>query len=234
MTSLFTVFGVFFPAVTGVFAGVNMSSDLYNPNRSIPIGTFSAIGTSLIIYSLFIVGLGGTCARDVLLNDYLIAQKVSAIGLFLLAGLYISSLSSCLGALYVTPRIIQNMANENIIPALKIFSQGRGPNKVPDYALFMFSVIVFIFIIIGNINTLAPIVTIPFLLTYASVEYAYFSLAMTFDIQITRETRFMTTSEAYSPTFDKTKGFKHSSYGSLQVRFNKKFLNFVFMSENLF
>ena len=44
---------------------------------------------------------------------------------------------------------------------------------------------------IGGINILAPIVTIPYLLTYAAIEYAYFSMAMTFDIQIQREKRFM-------------------------------------------
>lgn len=46
------------------------------------------------------------------------------------------------------------------------------------------------FILIGEINVLAPIVTMPFLLTYASVDYAYFALAQTFDIQHQREQRF--------------------------------------------
>lgn len=62
--------------------------------------------------------------------------------------------------------------------------------------------------------------TIPYLLTYAAVEYAYFSLAMTFDIQISRETRFMATTDVSSPTFDtssKSKGTKLSNYGSVKV-----------------
>lgn len=46
------------------------------------------------------------------------------------------------------------------------------------------------FIMVGKINTLAPIVTMPFLLTYACIDYAYFALAQTFDIQHQREQRF--------------------------------------------
>lgn len=82
--------------------------------------------------------------------------------------------------------------------------------------------VTFIFIIIGKINVLAPIVTIPYLLTYATVEYAYFSLAMTFDIQIKRESRFMASVEVTSPTFDssKTKSPSHPNYGSTKVWVN--------------
>lgn len=47
------------------------------------------------------------------------------------------------------------------------------------------------FILIGDINTLAPIVTMPFLLTYACIDYSYFALAQTFDIQMKREERLV-------------------------------------------
>ena len=46
------------------------------------------------------------------------------------------------------------------------------------------------FILVGEINTLAPIVTMPYLLTYACIDYSYFALAQTFDIQHQREQRF--------------------------------------------
>lgn len=66
----------------------------------------------------------------------------------------------------------------------------RGPNKVPLYAMIVVAAVTFAFIFIGEINTLAPIVTMPFLLTYAAIDYAYFALAQIFDIQLQREQRF--------------------------------------------
>ncbi|KAH7937961.1 hypothetical protein HPB49_018312 [Dermacentor silvarum] len=134
----------------------------------------------------------------------------SAIGVMVLSGLYISSMSACLGALYLTPRILQNMANDGILPFSKQLSIGKGPNKVPVVALVLFALVTFLFILAGQVNTLAPLVTIPFLLTYACVEYAYFSMAMTYDIQRRRNERFRQQAAIIrAQTTDKT------SYGAL-------------------
>lgn len=140
----------------------------------------------------------------------MIAAKVSAVSVLLLAGLYVSSMSSCLGAMYGTPRVLQSVANENVIPGIGVLGKGvctndktftykivncwfvlqRGPNKVPIAAMIVVAIVTLTFILIGEINTLGPIVTMPFLLTYACIDYAYFALAQTFDIQHVRETRF--------------------------------------------
>lgn len=56
------------------------------------------------------------------------------------------------------------------------------------------------FIMVGDINILAPIVTMPFLLTYACIDYCYFALAQTFDIQTKREERYRI--QAQSPSYE--------------------------------
>ncbi|GJQ67026.1 hypothetical protein Trydic_g21938 [Trypoxylus dichotomus] len=129
--SWFAVFGVFFPTITGILSGINMSGDLRAPSTDIPNGTLSAISTGTFLYLVFVFFLGATCTRTALLTDFMIAARVSAVRFLLLAGLYVSSMSSCLGAMYGTPRVLQSISLENVIPGIGILGRGRGPNKVP-------------------------------------------------------------------------------------------------------
>lgn len=122
--SWFSVFGVFFPTITGVLSGINMSGDLKAPSTNIPNGTLAAISTGTFLYLVFVTFLGATCRRDVLLNDFTIAAKVSVIRVLLRAGLYVSSMSSCLGAMYGTPRVLQSIALENVIPGIGFLGMG--------------------------------------------------------------------------------------------------------------
>ncbi|XP_066543399.1 solute carrier family 12 member 8 isoform X2 [Amia ocellicauda] len=187
--SFFTVFGVFFPAATGVMAGFNMSSDLQKPDSNIPVGTLAAVGTSWFLYLVFVFLLGAICTREALRYDFLIAEKVSLVGFLFLLGLYISSLASCMGGLYGAPRILQCIAQEKVIPLLGFLGQGRGPNKTPVAAICLTSLITMAFVFIGQVNILAPIVTINFMLTYSIIDYSYFCVAMSYDLQMKRESR---------------------------------------------
>ncbi|XP_004391973.1 PREDICTED: solute carrier family 12 member 8 isoform X2 [Odobenus rosmarus divergens] len=176
--SFFTVFGVFFPAATGVMAGFNMGGDLREPAASIPLGSLAAVGISWFLYLVFVFLLGAACTREALRYDFLIAEKVSLVGFLFLLGLYISSLASCMGGLYGAPRILQCIAQEKVIPALACLGQGKGPNKTPVAAIFLTSLVTMAFVLVGQVNVLAPIVTINFMLTYIAVDYSYFSLSM--------------------------------------------------------
>ncbi|XP_021115284.1 solute carrier family 12 member 8 isoform X2 [Heterocephalus glaber] len=176
--SFFTVFGVFFPAATGVMAGFNMGGDLREPEASIPLGSLAAVGISWFLYIIFTFLLGAICTREALRYDFLIAEKVSLVGFLFLLGLYISSLASCMGGLYGAPRILQCIAQEKVIPALTCLGKEKGPNKTPVAAIFLTSLVTMAFVLVGQVNILAPIVTINFMLTYVAVDYSYFSLSM--------------------------------------------------------
>lgn len=76
------------------------------------------------MYLVFIIFLGATCQREHLLTDFMIAATVSAVNFLLLAGIYVSSMSSCLGAMYGTPRVLQSIALENVIPGIGLLGKG--------------------------------------------------------------------------------------------------------------
>lgn len=118
-----------------------------------------------------------------------------------MAGLYTTTLSSTLASLYGSPRVLQSIAAENVVPILSPLAKGKGPNKVPVLPLVVTVIVTLIFLLVGRINTLAPIVTMPFLATYATIDYAYFALAMTADMQRAREARFRGQTFG-TPTFD--------------------------------
>ena len=54
----------------------------------------------------------------------------------------------------------------------------KGPNKTPVAAICLTSLVTMAFVLVGQVNVLAPIVTINFMLTYIMVDYSYFSLSM--------------------------------------------------------
>lgn len=208
--TFFTVFGVFFPAATGVMAGFNMSSDLQRPEHNIPVGTLAAVCTSWFLYLVFVFLLGAICTREALRYDFLIAEKVSLVGFLFLLGLYISSLASCMGGLYGAPRILQCIAQERVIPVLAFLGKGRGPNKTPVAAICLTSLITMGFIFIGQVNVLAPIVTINFMLTYSVIDYCYFCVVKTYELQVQQRKKLISRSSSRKSLVSST----HPRYGS--------------------
>ncbi|XP_033864415.1 solute carrier family 12 member 8 [Acipenser ruthenus] len=220
--SFFSVFGVFFPAATGVMAGFNMSGDLQKPAINIPVGSLAAIGISWFLYLVFVFLLGAICTREALRYDFLIAEKVSLVGFLFLLGLYISSLASCMGGLYGAPRILQCIAQEKVIPILGVLGQGRGPNKTPVAAICLTSLITMAFIFIGQVNVLASIVTINFMLTYSTIDYSYFCVSMSYDLQM-KQRRPLPKEESRTRNPSKPLIFgRHSDYGTDGMAKNRR------------
>ena len=80
------LFAIFFPAVTGFTQGVSMSGDLKDPGKSLPRGTFTAVGGSILVYFLAAVIFAGALPQHIMVNDYQAMQRVAIFDLLIVAG----------------------------------------------------------------------------------------------------------------------------------------------------
>uniref|UniRef100_A0A7E4VC66 AA_permease domain-containing protein n=1 Tax=Panagrellus redivivus TaxID=6233 RepID=A0A7E4VC66_PANRE len=182
--TFFSLFGVLFANFLGVLAGVNMGGELQNPYKNIAKGELSAIGVSAVGCFLFILTFGASVDRNMLLCDTLVGERVSLTKLFFLAGIYIASLSSLTAGLIGTPRVLQGIAAEGFIPSLNALAANSDVNgNSPVKATIVLTVVSIIFVLVGDLNYLAILSTLPFLFTYAAVNWAYVSLAMSTDFK---------------------------------------------------
>jgi len=172
--SSFAVFALFFPAVTGIMAGVNMSGDLRDPSRSIPRGTFAAIGVTSLIYASVAVLLASSNSRSVLIGDSFVMKDTAWWGALIYAGVICATLSSALGSMMGAPRILQAFARDNVFRKLRVFSRGSGTANEPRRAILLTFVVSQAGIMAGDLDSVAPVITMFFLMTYGTVNLACF------------------------------------------------------------
>ncbi len=172
--SFFTLFALLFPAVTGIMAGVNMSGDLKNPSRSIPNGTLTAIGVTVVIYVAVTFILAAGVPRAELQGAGFVMKDHALFPVLIYAGVICATLSSALGSMMGAPRILQAFARDNIFRRLSWFGRGSGRNAEPRNAIILTFLIAQGGILAGGVDTVAPIITMFFLMTYGTVNLACF------------------------------------------------------------
>ncbi|MCA9586154.1 MAG: hypothetical protein KC657_12435 [Myxococcales bacterium] len=168
-SSFWMVFAVFFPAATGVMAGANMSGELKSPRRSIPRGTLSAIGISLLIYFALTIWSCYAGASKELAGNYTIMIDKSLWAPGVLAGLLGATFSSALSSLIGAPRILLALGRDRLIPGAPWFSK-VGRDGEPRRALFVTGAIVLVALLLRDLNVIAPLITMFFLITYAVIN----------------------------------------------------------------
>jgi amino acid transporter len=166
------VFAIVFPAFTGMTAGVGLSGDLANPRRSIPLGIMSATLVGMIIYVLVVVKLAMSAVPTALAEDQLIMARIAAWGPIIPLGLACATLSSAIGSILVAPRTLQALGGDQIAPAgglNRFVARGLGPTNEPRNATLVTSVIAVIFVILGDVDLVARIVSMFFMVTYGAL-----------------------------------------------------------------
>jgi len=166
------LFAIFFPAVTGFTQGVSMSGDLRDPGKAIPLGTFLAVGLSIVIYVGLAILFAGSAPNESLASDYGIMRSIASAGWLIDVGVVAATLSSALASFLGAPRILQSLSGDRIFPLLNWFAQGSGPGRNPRRGVALSCAIALAVVALGNLNAIAPVVSMFFLVSYGLVNYA--------------------------------------------------------------
>ena len=167
-SSFWIVFAVFFPATTGIMAGANMSGDLEDPKRSIPIGTLAAIGVSFVIYVVLAIWLARSATPQELTSNYTVMMDKAYWPSAVLAGLLGATFSSALASMVGAGRILQAMGAHRVVPGADWLSK-LSPNGEPRHAMMVTGGLIFGSLLVRDLNAIAPLITMFFLVTYAMI-----------------------------------------------------------------
>ena len=168
----FIVFAVVFPAFTGMTAGVGLSGDLRNPRKSIPIGTLAATLSGMVVYIFIAYKLTSSATAEQLHGDQFIMSKIAAWGPIIPIGLAAATISSAIGSILVAPRTLQAIASDKIIPSASItrwLSAGKGPSSEPFNATIISSGIAIFVVAVGDVNMVAKVISMFFMVTYGAI-----------------------------------------------------------------
>ena len=168
-----SVFAVFFPAVTGIMAGVNMSGDLKDPIRSLPTGTLAAVGTGYLIYMILPIFLAMRADTASLVNNPLVMQDIALWGPAILLGVWGATLSSAIGSILGAPRVLQALARDGVLPRwLSFLGSGHGRGDEPRNGTILTLAIAVAAVCVNKLDLIAPVLSMFFLTTYLVLNVA--------------------------------------------------------------
>uniref|UniRef100_A0A914VHW9 Solute carrier family 12 member 6 n=1 Tax=Plectus sambesii TaxID=2011161 RepID=A0A914VHW9_9BILA len=176
-TSFYVLLAIFFPAVTDIMAGSNLSGDLKNPQKSIPSGTIGAHLTSSFVFLTFCVIMGGSIIGPLLRDKYgqslgggmVVAELAWPSPWVLLIGSFLSVFGAALQCMCSAPRLLQSLAKDDVIPFLRPFSVVNKHNE-PIRGLILSAVVAEIAILYGGIDQISPVVDFFFLICYTFIN----------------------------------------------------------------
>ncbi|MCK5337286.1 MAG: hypothetical protein KAJ50_00695, partial [Bacteroidales bacterium] len=169
----FIVFAIVFPAFTGMTAGVGLSGDLKSPRKSIPRGTLMATFIGMIAYVFIAWKLTVSASPEDLAGEQLVMSKIAVWGIWVIPiGLAASTISSAIGSMMVAPRTLQALSYDHLFPLPRVnrfLSKGKKADNEPFNASLITVVIAFVFVTVGNVNMVAEIISMFFMVTYGVI-----------------------------------------------------------------
>ncbi len=170
-------FAIFFPAVTGIMAGVSMSGSLKRPRQSLPLGMMAAIVIGFVIYMSLAYWLSRIATPGEMIADQMIMVEKAFWNWAVLAGLLGATFSSALGSLVAAPRVMQALAANRLLPFSETLAR-ETPRGEPRPAMMVNGVIGFTALVLalagGGLNAIAGVISMFFIITYAMLNVVVF------------------------------------------------------------
>lgn len=178
LVSFASVFGVLFSGVTGIMAGANMSGELKQPGRSIPMGTLSAVAFTLVVYIAVSVLTAATCSRELLQGNYLYMAGISVVKGSVAIGLLTATWSAALSNVIGGSRVLDALARDRVFGYLLDFVPRGTYKNNPIAAVFVSWVLVEFVLLIGSLNLIAQLNSVLFLLSYLATNMSCLGLQL--------------------------------------------------------
>lgn len=173
MNDFFFVFAIIFPAFTGMAAGIGLSGDLKNPGKSIPRGTIWATFLGMIVYVAVVWKLTTSASTLDLAGNQLVMADIAKYGWIAIpVGLAASTLSSAIGSILVAPRTLQALGVDQSFPFPffnRFTAKGVKKDNEPVNSSVITILIAFVFVALGNVNSVAVIISMFFMVTYGAI-----------------------------------------------------------------
>ncbi|XP_077415289.1 solute carrier family 12 member 9-like isoform X2 [Vanacampus margaritifer] len=176
MMNFATVFAVMFNGCTGIMAGSNMSGDLKNPSYSIPRGTLTAVFTTFVTYNLLSLLAASSCERPILQRDYSFLGTINVWPPLVTVGIYSSAMSAAMSNLIGASRVLYALSKDNLFGGVLALARKTSRSGNPWASVLVSWLLVQLVLFAGKLNTIAGIVTVFFLLVYATVNLACLAL----------------------------------------------------------
>uniref|UniRef100_A0A8C2G5R7 Solute carrier family 12 member 2 n=1 Tax=Cyprinus carpio TaxID=7962 RepID=A0A8C2G5R7_CYPCA len=107
-----------------------------------------------------------------------VMSVVSGFGPLITAGVFSATLSSALASLVSAPKVFQALCKDNIYPGIAVFGKGYGKNNEPLRGYLLTFGIALAFIVIAELNVIAPIISNFFLASYALINFSVFHASL--------------------------------------------------------
>ena len=162
-------FALFFPALTGIEAGMALSGNLKDPSRSLMYGNI----ISLLVVAGFYAALSTfafySIPKELLISDPTALVDFAYSPALVRIGIWGATLSSCLGSILGAPRMLQMMAEDGLVP--DIFSRVYGKFQEPLWALLFTALVSIVITVTTSIDQIIPILTMTCLISYGLLNF---------------------------------------------------------------